>query len=206
MSRRLLREGIRLLPTARVSILIAALSAAAGLATAQGDGRAPSLEALKRLDLPPENTRASDVRWSADGEIVLGVIGSGIHAWRLGQSEAEFRVVLEDPAPEVLEIGGRAVVNRGTFERDYGRLGISPQGLALADLFGGLFVANESGIHGPVNLKFLGDLDRRGALTAAVGLMLGDADGWAPYAAWLIEDGGGSVADAGRRARSGTLS
>ncbi|MYA07832.1 MAG: hypothetical protein F4060_11580 [Holophagales bacterium] len=191
MLRTLLREGSRFRSTVRVSMLVAALGAAAGLASAQDSGRAPGFEGLKRLDLPREIVRASDVRWLADGEIVLGVIGSGIHAWRLGEKGAELRVALEDPAPEVLEIGGRAVVNRNTFERDYGRLGSSPQGLAFADLFGGVFLANESGIDGPVDIKFLGDLDRRGARTAAVGLMLRDADGWAPYAAWLIEDGSG---------------
>jgi len=192
MLRRLLREEGRFPSTVRVSMLVAVLGAATGLASAQNPERGPKLEGLKRLDLPREIARASDVRWFADGEIVLGVIGSGIHAWRFGESGAELRVALEDPAPEVLEIGGRVVVNRNTFERDYGRLGISPQGLAFADLFGGVFVANDSGINGPVDIKFLGDLDRRGARTAAVGLMLADADGWAPYAAWLIEDGSDS--------------
>ncbi len=192
MLRRLLREGSRFPSTLRVSMLVAAMTAAAGLATAQDDEKGPKLEGLKRLDLPQGVTRASDVRWSADGEIVLGVIGSGIHAWRPGESGAELRVALEDPAPEVLEIGGRAVVHRGTFERDYGRLGTSAQGLAFADLFGGVFVTSEDGFDGPVDVKFLGDLDRRDSLTAAVGLMLGDADGWSPYAAWLIADGSGS--------------
>lgn len=173
-------------------MLVAALSVMAGLGSAQDSGRAPNLEGLKRLDLPREIARASDVRWLADGEILLGVIGSGIHAWQFGESGAELRVALEDPAPEVLEIGGRAVVHRGTFERDYGRLGTSAQGLAFADLFGGVFVTSEDGFDGPVDVKFLGDLDRRDSLTAAVGLMLGDADGWSPYAAWLIADGSGS--------------
>lgn len=193
MLRRLLREGRRFPSTVRVSMVVAALGAAAGLASGQSPERAPSLEGLKRLDLPREITRASDVRWLADGEIVFGVIGAGIHAWQLGESGADLRVALEDPAPEVLEIGGRVVVNRDTFERDYGRLGVSAHGLAFADLFGGVFVASEDGFDGPVDVKFLGDLDRLGSLTAAVGLVLGDADGWAPYAAWLIEDGGTST-------------
>lgn len=192
MLRRLLRERSRFPSTVKVSMLVASLGAAAGLASGQSLERAPSLEGLKRLDLPREIARASDVRWLADGEIVLGVIGSGIHAWQLGESGAELRVALEDPAPEVLEIGGRAVVHRDTFERDYGRLGVSAQGLAFADLFGGIFVASEDGFDGPVDVKFLGDLDRRGSLTAAVGLLLGDTDGWAPYAAWLIADGDGA--------------
>jgi len=180
MLRRLLREGRRFPSTVRVSMLVAALGVMAGSSAAQSAETGPSLDGLKRLDLPREITRASDVRWLADGEIVLGVIGSGMQAWRLVESGAELRVALEDTAPEVLEIGGRAVVNRNTFERDYGRLGSSPQGLALADLFGGVLLANDSGIDGPVDIKFVGDLDRRGALTAAVGLMLRDADGWAP--------------------------
>ncbi|MYB19998.1 MAG: hypothetical protein F4Y16_13600 [Holophagales bacterium] len=192
MLRRLLREGRSFPSTVRVSMLVAALSVMAGSAAAQSAETGPSLDGLKRLDLPREITRASDVRWLADGEIVLGVIGSGIQAWRLGESGAELRVALEDPTPEVFEIGGRAVVNRNTFERDYGRLGVSAQGLAFADLFGGVFVASEDGLDGPVDVKFLGDLDRLGVLTAAVGLMLKDTDGWAPYAAWLMEDGGGS--------------
>lgn len=189
---RLFREGRRFPQIAKVSMLVAALSAAAGLASAQSAETGPRFEGLKRLDLPREIARASDVRWLEEGEIVLGVIGPGIHAWRPGESGAELRVALEEPSPEVLEIGGRAVVNRSTFERDYGRLGVSLRGLAFADLFGGVFVANDSGINGPVDIKFLGDLDRRGTRTAVVGLMLADADGWAPYAAWLIEDGGDS--------------
>lgn len=172
-------------------MVVVALGVATGLAAAQDDERGPRLEGLKRLDLPREIARAADLRWLEDGEVVLGVIGPGIHAWRPDQGGAEFRVALEEPAPEVFEIGGRVVVNRNTFEQDYSRLGVSPEGLAFADLFGGVFVASADGIDGPVDLKFLGDLDRLGALTAAVGLMLKDTDGWAPYAAWLMEDGGG---------------
>ncbi|MCY3933888.1 MAG: hypothetical protein OXH70_19430 [Acidobacteria bacterium] len=114
MLRRLLREGSRFPSTVGISMLVAALSAAAGLATAQAPERGARLEGLKRLDLPQGIGRASDVRWLADGEIVLGVIGSGIQAWRLVESGAELRVALEDPAPEVLEIGGRAVVVDGS--------------------------------------------------------------------------------------------
>ena len=191
MVRRPVRGGNRPALTVGVPMMIAALSAAAGLSAAQEAGNGPRLEGLKRLDLPQQIARAADVRWIDDGEVVLSAIGQGLHSWRLGESGADLQVALEAPAPEVLEIGGRAVVNRNTFERDYGRLGVSARGLAFADLFGGVFVASDSGIDGPVDIMFLGDLDRRGALTAAVGLMLEDTDGWSPYAAWLIEDGGG---------------
>ena len=192
MLRRLLREGRRFPSTVRVSMLVAALGAAAGLVTAQDDERGPRLEGLKRLDPPREIVRASDVRWLEDGRVVFGVIGPGIHAWRIGESGAQIRVALEEPADDVREEGGRVVIRRNPFERDYGRLAVSPQGIAFADLFAGIHVANEDGISGPVAIEFRGDLDRRGSLTAAVGLMPGDADGWAPYAAWLIPDGGGS--------------
>ena len=191
MLRSLLRGGSRFPPTVKVSMLVAGLTAAPALAVVQEAGNGPRFEGLKRLDLPQRIARAADVRWLDDGEVALGAIGEGIHAWRPGADGAELRVALEAPAPEVFEIGGRAVVNRNTFERDYGRLGVSPRGLAFADMFGGLFVASEDGIDGPVDIQFLGDLDRHGDLTAAVGLMLKDTDGWAPYAAWLIEDGGG---------------
>ena len=191
MLRSLLRGGSRFPPTVKVSMLVAGLTAAPALTVVQEAGNGPRLEGLKRLDLPQRIARAADVRWLDDGEVALGAIGEGVHAWRLGANGAELRVALEDPAPEVFEIGGRAVVNRNTFERDYGRLGVSPRGLAFADMFGGLFVASEDGIDGPVDIQFLGDLDRHGEVTAAVGLMLEDTDGWAPYAAWLIEDGGG---------------
>ena len=191
MLRSLLRGGSRFPPTVKVFMLVAGLTAAPALAVVQEAGNGPRLEGLQRLDLPQRIARAADVRWLDDGEVALGAIGEGIHAWRLGANGAELRVALEDPAPEIFEIGGRAVVNRNTFERDYGRLGVSPRGLAFADMFGGLFVASEDGIDGPVDIQFLGDLDRHGELTAAVGLMLKGTDGWAPYAAWLIEDGGG---------------
>ncbi|MCY3964067.1 MAG: hypothetical protein OXG83_03420 [Acidobacteria bacterium] len=190
MLRRLFR-GCRFTTTVTVAVLVAALSAAAGWASAQEVESGPRLEGLKSLDLPPEIVRAADVRWSEDGQVVLGVIGPGIHAWRVGESGAELRIALEEPADEVREEAGRVVINRNTFERDYGRLAVSPLGIAFADQFAGIHVANEDGIRGPVAIEFLGDLDRRGSLTAAVGLMRADEDGWAPYAAWLVEDGGG---------------
>lgn len=204
MVRRPVRGGNRLALTAGVSVMIAAFSAAAGLAAAQEAESGPRLEGLKRLDLPQEIARAADVRWIEDGQVVLGVIGPGIHAWRIGESSAELRVALEEPADEVREVGGSVVINRNTFERDYGRLAVSPLGIAFADQFAGIHMADEDGVSGPVAIEFLGDLDRRGSLTAAVGLMREDEDGWAPYAAWLIEDGGGSprgllpTRDAGR--------
>ena len=192
MELRLVRREPRFRLRVEALVLVVSLAAAPALAAAQEAGNGPRFEGLKRLDLPRQIARAADVRWLDDGEVALGAIGEGVHAWRPGESGAELRVALEDPAPEVFETGGRVAVNRNTFERDYGRLGVSAQGLAFADLFGGLFVANEDGIDGPVEIKLLGDLDRQGVLTAAVGLMLGDPDGWAPYAAWLIADGSGS--------------
>ena len=163
---------------------------AAGSATAQEAESGPRLEGLQRLDLPRQIARAADVRWLGDGEVALGVIGPGIHAWRLGESGAALRVALEAPEADVFNIGGREVVSSSPKERDYGRVAVSPRGIAFADLFAGIHVANEDGIDGPVEMDFVGDLDRRRSLTAAVGLMRNDAEAFAPYAAWLIEDGG----------------
>ena len=164
---------------------------AAGPATAQEAEDGPRLEELQRLDLPREIARAADVRWLGDGEVALGVVGPGVHAWRLGESGAALRVALEAPEADVFNIGGREVVSSSLKERDYGRVAVSPRGIAFADLFAGVHVANEDGIDGPVEMEFVGDLDRRRSLTAAVGLMRNDAEGFAPYAAWVIEDGGG---------------
>jgi hypothetical protein len=166
------------------------MGAAAGSATAQEAANVPRLEGLQRLDLPREIARAADVRWLGDGEVALGVIGPGVHAWRLGESGAALRVALEAPEADVLNIGGREVVSSSQNERDYGRLAVSPQGIAFADLSAGIHVASERGIIGPVDIQFVGDLDRRRSLTAAVGLMRNDAGAFAPYAAWLIEDAG----------------
>ena len=189
MVRRPVRGGNRLALTVGALVMIVALSAGAGLAAPQDAGSGPRLEGLKRLDVPQEIARSADVRWIEDGQVVLGVIGPGIHAWRIGEGGAVLRVALEEPADEFLDIGGQTIVNSNKFERDYGRLAVSPLGIAFADQFAGIHVANEDGIRGPVAIEFLGDLDRRGSLTAAVGLMRADEDGWAPYAAWLIEDG-----------------
>ncbi|MCY3971399.1 MAG: hypothetical protein OXG74_15815, partial [Acidobacteria bacterium] len=189
MLRRLFRDGSRLAVTVRLSVLAAALTVAPGWVSAEETENGPHLEGLKRLDMPREIVRAADVRWSEDGQVVLGVIGPGIHAWRIGESGAELSVALEEPADEFLNVGGQTIVNSNKFERDYGRLAVSPQGIAFADLFAGIHLANEDGVSGPVAIEFLGDLDRRGSLTAAVGLMREDEGGWAPYAAWLIEDG-----------------
>ena len=167
-----------------------ALALAAGSATAQEAAGGPRLEGLQRLDLPRQIAPAADVRWLGDGEVALGVIGPGIHAWRLGESGAGLRVALEAPEADVFNIGGREVVSSSPKERDYGRVAVSPQGIAFTDQLAGIHVANEDGIDGPVEMEFVGDLDRRRSLTAAVGLMRNDAEAFAPYAAWLIEDGG----------------
>lgn len=190
MLRRLFRGGRRLAVTVRLSVLVTALTVAPGWVSAEEAENGPRLEGLKRLDLPPEIARAADVRWLTDGEIILGVIGPGIHAWRIGESGAEFRVALEQPEGELLEIGGRSFVARSP-ERDYGRLAVSRQRIAFADLFGGIHFAHEDGISGPVDIEFLGDLDRKGPRTAAVGLMRKGAGVWAPFVAWLLEDAGG---------------
>ncbi len=190
MLRSLLREGRRFPPTVRVSLLVAGLTAAPALAAAQEAGNGPRLEDLKRLDLPQQIARAADVRWFGDGTVLIGVIGPGVHAWRIGESGVRLRVALEELEAEVREVEGRRFIGPSR-ERDYGRLAVSPQGIAFADLFAGIHVANEQGIIGPVDIEFVGDLDRRRSRTAAVGLMRADANSWAPYAAWLIEDAGG---------------
>ena len=171
-----------------VCLSVALAVVPAGL-PAQEAGGGPVLEGLKRLDLPADIVRAADVRWLEDGELVFGVIGQGLYSWRVGEKVGQLRVALEEPVAEVLNVGDRTVVNVNQYERDYGRIGASPEGLVLADLFAGIYLANETGIGSLVDIEFLGDLDRRGSLTAAVGLVRKGSDGWAEHAAWLIHDG-----------------
>ena len=167
----------------------AAMAAVPGVVAAQESESGPKLEGMKRLDLPPEVIRASDVRWLEDGELLLGVIGPGIHSWRIGEKAGQLRVALEEPAAEILKVGGQAVVNSNRYERDYGHLAVSPDGMAFTDLFSGIHLATEDGIDSLAAMEHVGDLDRRGSLTAAVGLVRKDSDGWAEHAAWLIHDG-----------------
>ena len=192
MLRRPLRERDRrrfgLVAIVLLSV-VAVLSAVPGTLGAQESGGGPRVERLEQLDLPDEIARASDVRWLEDGELVLGVIGRGLYSWRVGNEAGELRVALEEPEAEVLNVGGRAVVNSNQYARDYGRLAVSPDGMAFTDLFSGVHLATEDGIDSLADLEHVGDLDRRGSLTAAVGLVRKDSDGWAEHAAWLIHDG-----------------
>ncbi len=179
------------LPAIVVLCAMAALAAVPGTLWAQESGNGPRLERLKPLDLPDDIARASDVRWLEDEEFLLGVIGRGVYSWRVGDEAGQLRVALEEPEAETFQIGDRTVVNSSRDERDYGRLAVSPDGMAFTDLFSGIHLATEDGIDSLADLEHLGDLDRRGSLTAAVGLVRKDDDAWGPYAAWLIEDAGG---------------
>ena len=177
------------LPAIVVLCAMAALAAVPGTLWAQESGNGPRLERLERLDLPDDIARASDVRWLEDGEFLLGVIGRGVYSWSIGDEAGQLRVALEEPEAETYEIGDRTVVNLTQYERDYGRLSVSPDGIAFTDLFSGIHLATEDGVDSLADLEHVGDLDRRGSLTAAVGLVRRDTDGWADHAAWLIRDG-----------------
>ena len=190
MTHQSFREGrSRFIRTVSALASATVMTAVSGVVAAQESESGPKLEGLKRLDLPPDIIRASDVRWLEDGELLFGVIGPGIHSWRIGEKAGQLRVALEEPAAEVLNVGGRAVVNSNQYERDYGRLAVSPDGMAFTDLFSGIHLATEDGIDSLPDMEHVGDLDRRGSLTAAVGLVRKDTDGWAEHAAWLIPDG-----------------
>ncbi len=184
------REGSRRFVLAVNALAWAtAMAAVPGMVAAQESESGPRLEGMKRLDLPAEIARASDVRWLEDGELVLGVIGRGLYSWRAGDKAGQLRVALEEPAADVLNVGGQAVVDSNRYERDYGHLAVSPDGTAFTDLFSGIHLATEGGIDSQAAMEHVGDLDRRGSLTAAVGLVRKDTDGWAEHAAWLIPDG-----------------
>ena len=179
------------LPVIVVLCAMAALAAVPGTLWTQESGNGPRLERLERLDVPDDIARASDVRWLEDDKLLLGVIGRGLYAWSIRDEAGQLRVALEVPEAEMLQIGDRTVVDSNQYERDYGRLSVSPDGIAFTDLFSGVHLATEDGIDTLADMEHVGDLDRRGSLTAAVGLVRKDDDAWGPYAAWLIEDAGG---------------
>ena len=158
----------------RASVLTVCFSTTLG---AQG----PSLERLEPSLVLPENlTLATDVRWLNDGIVLLGVEGRGVYSWRLGEDEGEPRVSL----------AATDGYHRG-FE-SYSRVGGASAGRVV--FAGGLFGVYEQGREdGGVStlkpIEIVGDVDRRGLLTAAVGLSRTEDGSWEDHIAWLFRDG-----------------
>ena len=142
-------------------------------------GGQPMLERLEPLRLPQEVGLASDVRWSSEDELLLGVTGSGVYAWQLGAQNANLQATLA--GTELARLGR---------PQDYSRVGgASSGGVAFAGLLFGAYLQGEVGIQRLHPAEFVLDLDRKGDLTVAVGLNRDHEGAWETRVAWFIRDG-----------------
>ncbi len=136
------------------------------------------------MDLPEEVETASDVRWQEDGSLLVGVGGNGIYSWHVGEERADL----------VATLAGSGLVGMGRLQ-DYSRLGGAASGvLSFSSFAYGIFSADQNGTSSPKAIELVGDLDRHGPMTAAIGLSRNTDRSrdshWERHIAWLIPDGG----------------
>lgn len=158
-------------------------------AVAQDPGLlSPVLEDLRPLAPPDGLSSAADVRWQADGSLLVGLRQNGIYSWRPGARESEL----------VVALAGTTYRRAGRYG-NYSRLGGGPTGnlVFAGDLFG-VYRQRDGRIAAlKTNMEIVGDLDHRNGWTVAVGLSRlsepspGPDDIWEPYVAWLFDAEGG---------------
>lgn len=154
--------------------------ALAGSATLSAGTDGPHLERLATFDLPEEVATATDVRWQEDDTLLLGVAGNGVYSWRVGEERADLSVTLA---------GSR--LDSVTRFQDYSRLGGVSSGVTVfSSRTYGTFRHDASGISASKAVEIVGDLDRRHARTAVVGLSRNPDGSWEDRLAWLISDDG----------------
>ena len=148
----------------------------------------PVLEDLRPLAPPDGLSSAADVRWQADGSLLVGLRQNGIYSWRPGARESEL----------VVALAGTTYRRAGRYG-NYSRLGGGPTGnlVFAGDLFG-VYRQRDGRIMAlKTNLEIVGDLDHRNGWAVAVGLSRlsepspGPDDIWEPYVAWLFDAEGG---------------
>ena len=158
-------------------------------ATAQELGLSPPvLEGLRPLNAPGEIAVAEDVRWQADGSLLVGLRQEAVYSWTPGTPDTRLVVTLAG-----------TTYRRTARYGNYSRLGGgSKDGLVFAgDLFGVYRQQGDRISALKVNLEIVGDLDHHAGWTVAVGLARrsepapGPEGIWEPYVAWLFDAGGG---------------
>lgn len=195
----------RQFPFSVLAVLLAVAGCASGVdqplapdaSWAAGEPQGPTLERLRAFELPEEIARAQDVRWSADGELLLGRSAGGIYSWWIGEERAELAAVLgpEDLQGLFSETARSGIMRSLGFE-DYSLVGgARSRGIVFAGFAHGLFLQDHRGIRLLKDIALVYDIDRRGTLTAALGLaqLYEGPDGgaaWEDHVAWLFEDGG----------------
>lgn len=165
-------------------LAVGSVAALVVLATPLAGATPDQLSFLGRLEPiqpPQEVAGSSDVRWLAEGELLLGVTGEGVYTWRIGQQNADLYTTLS----------GTGLVRLGRTQ-DYSRLGgVSSDGFAFAGLLFGTYFRGAAGTTRTHPAEFVADLDRRGPFTVAVGLNRNGVGGWESRVAWLMKDGEG---------------
>lgn len=120
------------------------------------------------------------LRWQEDGALLLGVGGNGVYSWQVGEERAELSVTL----------AGSHLAKVTRFQ-SYSRLGGASSGVtAFSSRVYGTFRHDESGISASKAVEIVGDLDRRHARTAVVGLSRSPDGSWEDRLVWLISDNG----------------
>ena len=154
--------------------------AVAGPVVLVADSDGPALDGLAPLELPEEVANASDLRWSEDGVLLLGVDDHGVYSWRVGADHAELFVTL---AGSPLSAMGR--------NQNYSRLGgFSAGALAVSSFADGVLRHEEGEFSYSKAVSLVGDVDRRHGRTAIVGVNRGEDGDWEDRLAWLIRDDG----------------
>lgn len=164
----------------RQTFLCLGVLAAASRVVLAAEPDGPALDGLAPLELPEEVATASDLRWSEDGVLLLGVDDHGVYSWRVGADHAELFVTL---AGSPLNAMGR--------NQNYSRLGgFSAGALAFSSFADGVLRHHEGEFSYSKAVSLVGDVDRRHGRTAIVGVNRGEDGDWEDRLAWLIPDGG----------------
>lgn len=143
---------------------------------AQGEPSGPVIDGLRAVGLPESVARTTDVRWFGEDTVLLGVMENGVFSWRIGEDEAQREVRL---------FGTRY---RVPGQPDYGRLGgAGSSGIAFGNGLFGVYTHEPTGIRLLKEVELVGDVDRQGRLTAAVGLSRTEDRSWEHHVAWLFD-------------------
>ena len=156
--------------------LWSALVLTAGFPAVLG-GQGPMFELQGPIVLPQPLALTADVRWLDEDRLLLGVEGSGVYSWRIGEDEGTLEASLAG-----------AGYHRG-FE-SYSRVGGSSSGsVAFAGGLFGVYLKSRGDFEMLKAIEIVGDVDRRGDRTAVVGLSRNEDGGWEDHIAWVFKDG-----------------
>lgn len=140
-------------------------------------GQSPTFERLEPVVLPKPLALTADLRWLGQDQLRLGVEEGGVFSWRIG----------DDQGLLAASLAGADGYHRG-FE-SYSRVaGGSTGSVAFAGGVFGVYLKSGRRFDTLKAIEIVGDVDRRGDLTAVVGLSRSEDGGWEDHIAWLFKD------------------